>query len=322
ITKDPETGWVNLGTYRGMVHDGQSMGFFLEQDRHASIHRQKYWEAGKPCPVAISFGHDPLLFLVACQTIPYGFSEYDYAGGIRGEPIEVIEGQVTGLPIPACSEIVIEGESLPDDARAEGPFAEWTGYYGRQAEPTPIIRVKAVYHRRDPILCGRPTNSSFMSLMKSARVWDQLEAAGVPGVQGVWCEPKTRGYLWMVVSIKQRYPGHAKQAALVASQCGAAKDMGRFVIVVDDDVDPSNLTEVLWAMCTRADPERSIDIVRRCCGGYLDTANRQGERGFTSHAIIDACRPYEWLGDFPPMVEVSPALKERVMQKWGELVFP
>ncbi|MDP2726110.1 MAG: UbiD family decarboxylase, partial [Dehalococcoidia bacterium] len=324
ITRDPDEGWVNLGTYRTVVHDEKTLGFYMSPGRHADFNRQKYWDRGEPCPIAISLGHDPLLFFVACQRVAYGLSEYDYAGGLKGQPIEVIEGKLTGLPIPAQAEIVLEGECVPGENRLEGPFGEWTGYYGKPEGPAPVIRVKAVYHRNDPILCGGPasTSASFFSIARSAMVWDQVEAAGVPDVKGVWCEPNlAHGHPWLVISIKQRYPGHAKQAALIASQCDTAAYAGRFIIVVDDDIDPSNIMDVLWAMCTRSDPERSIDIIRRCWSGPLDTALPPGKRGFNSRAIIDACRPYEWMKDFPAVVGVSAPLRDRVIGKWGEIMF-
>ncbi|MDP2661691.1 MAG: UbiD family decarboxylase, partial [Dehalococcoidia bacterium] len=116
-------------------------------------------------------------------------------------------------------------------------------------------------------------------------------------------------------------PGHAKQAAIITSQCDAASSMARYIIVVDEDIDPSNIMDVLWAMCTRSDPERSIDIIRRCRSGPLDTATAPDKKGFNSHAIIDACRPYEWMKDFPAVVGVSGPLRDSVVGKWGELMF-
>jgi 4-hydroxy-3-polyprenylbenzoate decarboxylase len=122
------------------------------------------------------------------------------------------------------------------------------------------------------------------------------------------------------VSIKQRYPGHAKQVGLLASQCLGAAYLGRYVIVVDEDIDIFNNDEVLWALATRSDPQESIDIVRRCWSGPLDPAIPLGKKGLNSRAIIEACRPYEWIDSFPRSVESSPETKERIMRKWGKTI--
>src|SRR3990170_268899 len=143
ITRDPDEGWVNLGTYRVQVHDRDTVGFYISPGKHGRIMREKYWAKGEPCPVAMCFGMDPLLLHVASTGLPWGASEYDYAGGIKGQPIEVIKGPVTGLPIPAAAEIVIEGLSYPGDMQMEGPFGEFAGYYASGERKEPIVKVKS-----------------------------------------------------------------------------------------------------------------------------------------------------------------------------------
>ncbi len=322
ITKDPDSEWVNLGTYRVMVHDKNTLGFFVSPGKHGRIHREKYFAIGKPCPVAISFGHDPLLFLIASLQTPPGISEYDIAGGIRGEPIEVVKGEVTGLPLPAYAEIVVEGESLPTESRVEGPFGEGTGYYGSAERPEPIIRVKKVMYRNNPIITGVPPfrppsdTSFFYRPCTSAIVWENMEKAGIPDVRGVW-QHEAGHWGFTVVSIKQQYPGHARQAGLLACQVQGGAYMGRYVVVVDDDIDPSNINDVLWAMATRSDPARSAQILHRCWSGPLDPIIPRGQKGFNSRLIIDACKPYEWLDQFPEEVGTSPELQERVLKRFG-----
>ena len=129
ITRDMDEGWVNLGCYRVMVHDKDTLALYISPGKQGRIIRQKYFDQGRPCPVAISFGDDPLLLTAAANSLPWGKSEYDYAGGIRGQAVDVILGKHTGLPISAYSEIAIEGDCLPDQQRREGPYGEWTGYY-------------------------------------------------------------------------------------------------------------------------------------------------------------------------------------------------
>ncbi|MCL5961201.1 MAG: UbiD family decarboxylase [Chloroflexi bacterium] len=324
ITQDPDTGWVNCGTYRVMVHDAQHLGFYISPGQHGRIHRSKYLEAGRPCPVAISFGHHPLFFLTGAFEVPFGVSEYAFNGGILGRPVEVIRGPITGLPIPAESEVAIEGVAMPGDTRLEGPFGEWTGYYASKARPEPVIEIKAIYHRNNPILLGYPpakpsvAQAHYRAIIRSALIEKQLEAAGVPDVKGVWSHEAAGARMLNVVSIKQRYPGHARQAGAVAAQCSAGARMSRYVVVVDDDIDPTDLQEVIWAIATRTDPERSIDIMKRCWSGPLDPMIRPGEPGLASRAIIDATRPYEWINEFPPVVGASKEDKDAVLARWGE----
>ena len=321
ITRDPETGWVNLGTYRVMIHSKDSLGISISPGKDARIQMEKAFRAGKPFEVAISFGHDPLLFVAASAKFRWGVSEYDWAGAMKGEPIEVIQGPVTGLPIPARSELAIEGVMTREDAKVEGPFGEFTGYYASGSRPQPVIRVKSLMHRNDPILLGappgRPPSTLHMYFIHSATLWDAIESAGVPDVCGVWQHPMAPNWMFTAVAIQQRYPGHARQAGLVASQAQGGAYMGRYVIVVDEDIDPSNLEDVIWALTTRSDPEKDIEIVRRCWSGPLDPIIPEGSKGFNSRAIIDACRPYEWRDQFPPVVEVKPELRERVLKKWA-----
>ena len=329
ITRDPDDGWVNLGTYRGMVHDKSSMSLYMDPGRHGRIHRNKYFQRNKPFPVAMVFGCDLSIYIFSqISMAPYGVSEYDYAGGLRGEPVEVIIGEYTGLPIPASAEIVIEGECLPNDMKEEGPFGEWTGYYASGAREEPVIRVKTLMHRNDPIIHGSPpvrppSNINYLrAIIKSASMWDAIEKAGVPDVKGVWCHEVGGTWLFHVISIKQRYPGHAKQAALIASQCQEGVSLGRFTITVDDDIDPANLEEVVWAMCTRCDPERSIDIIRRCLSSPLDPVFNKNDPAFNalnSRAIIEACKPFEWIEDFPQMVGIDPEEKNEIEKKWERL---
>ncbi|MBI2360812.1 MAG: UbiD family decarboxylase [Deltaproteobacteria bacterium] len=326
ITKDPEEGWVNFGTYRGMVHDETSMGLYISPGKHGRIQIQKYFDQGKRCPVIISVGQDPVLFMVSGNEVDYGVSEFDYAGGLKGAPVEVIEGKATGLPFPAHAEIVIEGFMEPGDIQKEGPFGEWTGYYASSIRPEPVVRVQNIYHRNDPILCcarpGRPPSDYSLAkcFVKAALIWDQVEKAGIPDVKGVWCHEAGGGRLLNIISIKQRYPGHARQALVAASQVHAGAYLGRYVIVVDEDIDPTNTFDILWAVATRSDPVESIDIIRRCWSGPLDPRIQPGKKGFNSRALIDACRPFEWIKDFPPVAESSPELREEVRAKWKKII--
>jgi len=323
ITQDPDTGEVNLGTYRVVAHDKKTTGIFMDTGRHAGLHIQKYHERGQAAPVAMSVGHHPLVLGIACQ--PVVVPEYNFMGAIRGEPIKVIKEEVTGLPIPADSEIVLAGWCPPGKTKTEGCFGEWTGYASGQ-RLAPVIEVERIYHRNEPILVGAPPGRSpydtvrWSALFRSSLLYNEFIATGVSDVKGIWVNEAGGSCTIVIVSIKQRYAGHAKRAALIASQSQATSYANKYVIVVDEDIDPTNINEVLWAMAQRSDPEKDIDIIRRTRGAELDPMIRKPTKAFfNSKAIIDACKPYEWMDEFPPEVKASPELVARVKQKWDKL---
>jgi UbiD family decarboxylase len=325
IMRDPEENWVNCGTYRVMVHDANRLGVWISPGKQGQQICEKYFKRGKPCPVLVSCGHDPLFFLAGANDVRKGLSEFDYAAGHRGEPFDVIESELYGLPIPAHAEMVIEGEMVEGDNALEGPFGEFTGYYAGGASQQPVIHVRRIYHRNDPILTMAtpmrpPSDFSYSKcVMKAGMIWDEVERAGLGGVRGVWCHEAGCAYMFNVIAIKQAYAGHAKQAGMLAASCQSAAYMGRFVIVVDDDVDPTDPFDVMWAMCTRCDPAEDIDIVRKMWSGPLDPRIARGT-AHNSRAIIDACRPFERLKEFPPVAKASPELRKKVEGKFKDLL--
>lgn len=328
ITRDPDSDWVNVGTYRIMVHSKNRLGILMEGPRHGRMHMQKYFDQGKPCPIAISFGHHPALFLLAGMDVPQGLSEFDMIGAMTGTPYPVVKGPVTGLPIPADSEIAIEGY-LVNELADEGPFGEFMGYYAGGTLKAPQIQVKALYHRNQPIIlgtcAGRPPYdySYFRCPIRAGLIWDILEKAGVSNVAGVWCHEAGYSRAFTVVSLKQAYAGHAKQAGYIAAQCRPGAVSGRYVVVVDDDIDPTNLNDVVWAMCSRSDPATCIEIIRETLGTPLDPiAERTPEKKVveysSSRGIIIACKPFgmECRGEFPQVISASEVLKERLKKEF------
>ncbi len=322
IVKDPDEGWVNLGVHRVQIHDKSTATIMHEAGKHGGMIREKYWSRGQGCPVAVTCGGDPLLVFVGSVRVPWGMPEYDYAGWLRNEPVEVIKGPATGLPIPAHAEIVLEGEMLPPavDSRLEGPFSEATGHYS-PAEMESAFKVKAILHRNNPIILahlpflGRGISVGWAELRSSAMIWSHLDGV-VPGVKGVWSPPEFPRTV--VISIEQKYGGHAKQVALAAL---ARHSYNRkYVIVVDDDIDPSDIREVLFAVSLRADPEK-FDIIRDSWCNHLMPllSPQQKEMGDITQTamLIMACKPYYWIKDFPPSITTSPELEEKVKEKYG-----
>ncbi len=325
IMRDPDTGWINVGTYRVQVYDKNTVGLWISPGKHGRLIREKYFAKGKSCPVAISVGTDPLLFITAGNEIDFGVDEFAYAGGHRGRPFEVVESELHGLPIPAHDEIVLEGEIMPDDVRTEGPFGEFTGYYASGEQLQPAVRIRRVYHRNDPIITtarpGRPPHDFIYakSVSKAATIWDEMEKAGLHGITGVWSHEAGGARMFNVVAIKQMYPGHARQAGHLAFACHAGNYLGRWVIVVDDDIDPTNTFEVIWALSTRCDPATSIDVIGKAWSGPLDPMLPKGTVE-NSRAVIDACRPWSRRDSFPPVAEASREVMAETYAKWRFLL--
>jgi 4-hydroxy-3-polyprenylbenzoate decarboxylase len=182
------------------------------------------------------------------------------------------------------------------------------------------MEVTAAYHRHDPILLGsppmKPPRFHFGLPLRAATIWQNLEAAGVGDVVGAW---QHVSQLMTVVALRQRYDGHAKRAALVAA---AHSYMARLVVVVDDDIDPSNLADVLWAITTRCEPSEQVDIVRNAWSSALDPRIPPDAKlaGVTSHSklIIEACRPFAWRERFPPASALSPEEARAIEARWAD----
>jgi 4-hydroxy-3-polyprenylbenzoate decarboxylase len=325
VTRDPETGRVNVGTYRVQALGPNLCASYISNGKQGLIHRDKYLKAGQPCPVAIVVGADPLTYLAGGYTMADNVPEFDWAGGMLGRPMELIAGEVTGLPFPARSEIVLEGWILPDETVREGPFGEWHGYYAGGARSEPPIRIERIYHRRDPILtCAasqKPPHSHLFErcFLRSAALLDSLEGAGVPDVRGAWLHQGGAGRTFCVVSVKQRYHGHSTQVGVVASQVNPVGYVGRWIVVVDDDIDPSDIHDVIWAMGTRCDPKTRTTLLDNCWSSRLDTLVTDPTKLTNSRMVIDACIPYERYDSFPPVAQTSRELAAQVRAKYGEL---
>ena len=325
ITRDPDTGQVNMGTYRVQLHDNQTVGFYISPGKHGRMHREKYFDRGQPCPVVMTFGCDPLTFAMSASEIPAGIFELDYLGAIRGESVPVIEGKVTGLPIPANAEIAIEGFADSKETMLEGPFGEWTGTYASKSRQEPFLKAAALYYRNDPILLGSPPakgiyndHAFFRCVWRSALLYSEILKSGIPNVKGVWCPAFGGSRQLVIVSVKQSYPGHATEVGHVASQTRAGAYAGRYVVVVDDDINPYDMDDVMWAVCTRSEPVE-MDIIKKAWSTPLDPRIRKPTDSYhNSRGIIYAVKPYEWFSEFPTTNVASEELRKEVFLKWAE----
>ncbi|MBI2958978.1 MAG: UbiD family decarboxylase [Betaproteobacteria bacterium] len=332
VQKDPDSGWVNLGAYRSEVVDRNTVTFHCVPGHHGGIIAKKYWDRGQSCPMAMVLGQSPQLWISAMSSVPIGSSEYDWSGGLRGKPIEVLKGETVDLPIPADAEIVLEGEMPPPSTETalEGPFGEWEGYYAGVRTAHPVVKIKAILHRNDPIQFGVPMligthdDNMIQAVDYSAQLWAEFDRQ-IAGVKGVSFVYQARRRPMVVVSLKQMYPGHVKQAALIAAGVyrGAAA-VGRFIIIVDDDIDPTNMSEVLWALGTRCDPKSQIDILAhrqsQASDPRVSPEQRRAKDFTTSTALIDACRPWAWRDQFPKSTKTAPEVMEQVRKKWAHML--
>lgn len=324
ITKDPETGWVNIGVYRLQALGKDVLGTQFIKGKHADQHLKKYQALGRPMPIAVGIGGDPLLFLVGAARLPAFDSEYDYAGALRNAPIEVTQGDTIDLPVPATAEVVIEGEVDPNEFLPEGPFGEYTGYYsGIGTTPRNFIKIKRITHRNDPVFwfttVGRAVTDTHMTLTLTygATLWQELVAMRIPGIKAVYCPPEAAGRFIAIISMKQMYPGHVNQVGTAA----ISTEMGHYglktVIIVDEDIDPWDMPRVLYALAFRHQPSRD-QILDRGRSTPLDPSLPIESREITSRIIMDATIPYEWK-EKPIPIELDPAVVEKVRGRWPEL---
>jgi len=323
IVRDPDSGWINVGTYRGCVVGKDRLTLWILGHHHGKQIAAKYWQTGRACPIAVVLGCEPVTWMASPSAARAGVCEYDYAGALRGAPVEVIRASLTGLPVPATAEIVLEGEIPPpeEESHEEGPFGEWPGYYTHSGKEC-VVRVKRVMHRDDPILLGSPPllpiTQRYGIPLFTARIWEHLEQSGITDVQGVWCHCHT---LFIVVSLKQRYPGHALQALTAIAGLHSGASMARYFVAVDEDIDVLDLKQVLWAMCTRVDPSESVQTLNNSWTSDLDprvSPEKRDKGDFTiGKMLIDACKPFAWRDRFPMANRFSLDMRAQVREKWG-----
>jgi len=331
ITRDPDSGYLNVGTYRMMIQGKSQTGLYLSPGKDARLHITRAWQQGKSIQVAAAWGIDPLFMLVGSQTFAKNASEYEFAGGIKGQPIPVVKGTSTDLLLPANAELVVEGVIRPNCVHAEGPFGEFPGYYGRPEAGCPLVDITAVHYRSNPILTNAlmadyPSceQSGFFSIIRSAKIWDDLDKLGIPGIQGVYAHPAAAGGFGMtVISMAQKHAGHAAQVLALAAQVPGGAYYTKWIIAVDEDVDPTDMDQVIWAMASRCNPIDDIDILRNTWSTWLDpTQNPPEKRPYGSKALINACKEHRHLPVFSKRTTLRKPVYEQVAQRWNELGLP
>lgn len=293
ISKDPVTGGRNASMYRSQVHGKDAIGILSAPYRHLAQQRAR--AGNQPFPVAIALGLDPVIHIAATACFAYGVDELAMAGALAGVPVDLVSCVTIPLEVPASAEIVLEGEMLPGDMMEEGPFGEFTGYFGEKMS-RPVIRIRAITHRRDALYLGSyvgkpPTENDLMlGIPAEAEV---LRTTPLPGIKKVHLSHGGGGYMHAVVALEQPFAGYAKTVGLSVLGTQPGRTM-KTLIIIDADLDPFNQAEVRWALSTHVRPEHDVEIIRDLSGIVLDPSLPEAEKrsgdARTSKMLIDATR--------------------------------
>lgn len=336
VTKDPDTGQLNAGIYRGMILSKNKIGVLLVPQKDWGITYSKYQSMGKHMPVAFVYGWDPALLAVACA--PFTGSEYDLAGALRQEPVELVKCETSDIEVPASAEIVVEGTISPDPStyEVEGPFGEASGFYG-EARKRPVAAISCITYRNDPIYRGgyvgvkSVTPNELKTMVHSttsAAVWNILDSQEIPGVLDVQLGAIT------AVKIHKTYQGQAKQIAAALWGSKLAGTLYNIVMVVEEDVDIHNPASLISAMHSKMDFGRGLIVYPLCIGSPVDPSIPYELRdelkygtGVQKKLLMDATvdweihpiRP-EWGNSRfpPPCTEPSEGIEELVEKRWKE----
>jgi len=326
-----------LTTTRGPLHDRQNLGIYRQQviGRNRIIMR---WLAhrggatdyrafrerhpGERFPVAVSLGADPATILAAVTPIPNTLSEYAFAGLLRGQRSEVVKCLGSDLVVPANAEITLEGYLEPGDEAAEGPFGDHTGYYN-EVERFPVMTIERITHRKNPIYhttyTGRPPDEPAILGLALNDVFVPILKTQFPEIVDFYLPSEACSYRVAVVSIKKEYPGHAKRLMFGIWSYLRQFMYTKIVIVVDEDIDPRNWADVIWAISTRVDPQRDSTFVEHTPIDYLDFASPVA--GLGSKLGIDATT--KWPGEVDRAwgrpISMRPDVVARVDELWAQL---
>ena len=305
IAKDPDTGVRNASFHRMQVNGPNRLGTSLHSRRDLWNYAQRAEERGEDIPVAIIIGAHPTFTFGGLWKGPISTDEYDVIGGLMGVPLEIAPGITVPVEHPIHAEIVLEGRILAKAREPEGPFAEFTGYASARSTQH-VIEVSAVLHKRDAlyhdIIPGiSDEHTMLLAVPQEARLLKTLHDH-YPNVTDVAYPKSGTCRLHAYIAVRRPAPGLARLVAAAA----IGDDLSlKLVVVVDDDVDVHNDSEVLWAMATRMQANPDIDVLRNGMGAILDPSNNNG---LTDKMIIDATRPR---GDFPPRHTLDPAAVAR-----------
>jgi 4-hydroxy-3-polyprenylbenzoate decarboxylase len=316
----------NLGIYRmQVIGRNQTLMRWLKHRGGAQHHRRWKEHRSEPLPAAAVIGADPATILAAGTPVPDTLSEYQFAGLLRGRKVDLVECRTVPLKVPATAEIVLEGTVSLEDYRDEGPYGDHTGYYN-SVEPFPVFTVSAITRRREPIylstFTGRPPDEPSVLGQALNEVFIPLLTQQFPEIVDFWLPPEACSYRIAVISMRKAYPGHAKRVMFGLWSYLRQFMYTKILIVVDDDIDARDWTDVMWAISTRMDPARDITLVENTPIDYLDFASP--ESGLGGKMGLDATTklPPETRRDWGRKIAMDPRIVETVTEKWPRLGLP
>ncbi len=330
VTKDPETGVANVGTYRCMIKGPDKTGVSVSPAQHIGIHFHKCKEKKISLQAAIVLGCSPAIGLAAVAKVGYDRNEYAVAGGIAGEAISLVKCEAVDLEVPARAEIVIEGEIPTDYMEPEGPFGEFTGYMGGQLM-NGVFNVKCITHRQEPILQmfteGVPSESGVMRKMGyEATLYKLLKYdCNIPSVINVSLHESSGSRKFVVIRMRKTNPAQPWQALQAAVALDPSH--GKILVAVDDDIDSEDADSVNWAISFRMQPHRDVKITTHKFAGLDPSAAPPGsshtEARFPSPSgcsaiMIDATRKWP----YPPVALPAKKYMEAAKAKWESLGLP
>ncbi len=321
ITRDPDTGVQNIGTYRCQVKGPRTIGMFIAHVQHGRKHIEKNDARGVPTPVAIALGTDPSVGLCSVAKIPYGVDELAVAGALRGEPVPVVRARTVDLMVPAHAEIVIEGLVRANETEWEGPFGEFTGYMGPRSRSF-VLDVTAITHRDQPVfqafLSQMPPSesSTIRGYGREAAIRRHLCDLKLP-VADVHLLHAGGASNYLAISIRKEYPGQARQVMFGA--WAVDPTLGKFTVVVDDDIDVRDPFMVDWALAFRVQPDKDTFVVSDTVAGRLDPSQaaedvpqQDDRRRLSSKIGIDATRKHR----YPPIALPPAEHLAKVRRDW------
>jgi 2,5-furandicarboxylate decarboxylase 1 len=310
---DPDTGRYNLAYYRCLYKGPRraTVKVSPEHVRHGAWYFNRAEEAGKPLPFAWILGHHPLFHQAAAMRTPYGIDEYDQASGIM-QPLRVVASETWGeqFMVPADAEVIVEGHLLPNERDNEGPFGEWPRYYGCQTRQ-PVGEITAITMRRDAIFQAVWTSYHMLEDIAHSVGLQAYLKARYPRL----VVASSLFHTWAILSLKKEAEGEPMRLATAALGYG---DHVKYVIVVDEDINPFNLQEVFWAISMRVQPDEQVQILRNMKANRNDPSTIHPMRGGVM--IIDATEPVD--RPFEKRVDVPDATRQRLLAEWDRYVSP
>ena len=321
VTRDPDTGERNVGMYRIQIYDDRTTGMHWQLQKVGARHGRRYYETGTRMPVAIFLGGDPVFTFAATAPLPDGLDEFLLAGYLRKKSVELVKCETNDLEVPANSDFVIEGYVDPTEPlRDEGPFGDHTGYY-TLPEPYPVFHVTAITHRKDAVypatIVGIPPMEDFYIGGASVKLFLPIFKMNFPEIVDIALPAEGTFHNLVFVSIRKTYPMQAYK--IMHGLWGMGQMMfTKYIIVVDDDVDVHNTSEVLFRLCANTDPQRD-SLFTKGPSDVLDHAT--SEIAIGSKLGIDATKKIPGEGckrAWPPLIKMDAAVKAKVEKLFGE----